>query len=150
MRLPTSPWNYKQEVYQHDPWQMLIVCMMLNLTSYIQVDRIREVFFSRFPTPQDLIDSEDSEIIEIIRPLGFYNKRCAQWKKFSRAWITNNWKKIEDLQGVGKYAADSWKIFQEGNIDIQVEDKELIKYVEWAREYRELQTKQKSKSIYKV
>ena len=43
---------------------------------------------------------------------------------------------IEDLPGVGKYAADSWKIFQEGNIDIQVEDKELIKYVEWAQEYR--------------
>ena len=47
MRFPTSPWNYKQEVYRHDPWQMLIVkrnkiqnpyikCNQLNMKSILE------------------------------------------------------------------------------------------------------------------
>ncbi len=134
--LPMSPYKFKQEIYRDDPWKMLIVCMMLNQTSYKQVDRVRDVFFERFPDASSLINSSDEEIKNIIKPLGFYNKRRLLWKKFSEAWVEATWKNIEELPGVGKYAADSWKIFQEGNIDINVNDKELKKYVVWAKQYR--------------
>jgi methyl-CpG-binding domain protein 4 len=134
--LPVSPYNFKQEIYRDDPWKMLIVCMMLNQTSYKQVDKIREKFFTRFPDAWTFIRSKDEDIINIIRPLGFYNRRCKTWKAFSKSFILGSYDKIEDLPGVGKYAADSWKIFQEGNINIKVEDKELKKYVTWANDYR--------------
>jgi len=134
-KFPISPYNFKQEIYRDDPWKMLIICFMLNQTSYKQVDKVRDKFFERFPDPQYLIHANDKDVIEIIKPLGFYNRRCKLWKAFSKAWIEGDWKNIEDLPGVGKYAADSWKVFQEGRIDIIVEDKELIKYVKWAKEY---------------
>jgi methyl-CpG-binding domain protein 4 len=130
-RAPLSPFVFKQEVYSHDPWKMLIICMMLNQTSYKQVDKVRDVFFSRFNKAEDLIAADNQEIIEIIRPLGFYNRRTKQWKKFSEAWLKWDGVDVSSLPGVGKYAEDSWKIFQLGIFDITVEDKELKKYIEW-------------------
>ena len=134
-KIPISPYRFKQEIYRDEPWKMLIICFMLNQTSYKQVDQVRDEFFEKFPGPLSLLRAADEEVIKIIKPLGFYNRRCKQWKAFSKAWIEGDWENIEDLPGVGKYAADSWKVFQEGRIDIIVEDKELIKYVNWAKEY---------------
>ena len=129
-----SPFCYKQEIYQDDPWKMLIICMMLNQTCYKQVDRVRIQFFSRFPTLMDLLNATDEEIIDIIRPLGFYNRRAKQWKKFSKEWILWDGSDVSKLPGVGKYASDSWKIFQDCNFSITVEDKELKKYLQWINE----------------
>lgn len=128
---PFSPYMYRQEMYRDDPWKMLIVCMMLNQTSYKQVDLVREEFFRRFDTPEALMTASDEDIVAIIRPLGFYNKRAKQWKKFSSAWLDWDGRNISDLPGVGKYASDSWKIFQEHIYNITVEDKELKKYLQW-------------------
>lgn len=133
-RAPASPFRYRQEIYQGDPWKMLLICMMLNQTCYKQVDKVRDAFFDRFPTPEDLIASTDEEIIQIIRPLGFYNRRAKQWKKFSQEWISWDGSDVTKLPGVGKYASDSWKIFQEGIYNITVEDKELKKYLQWINE----------------
>lgn len=130
-RAPKSPFCYRQEIYQDDPWKMLIICMMLNQTCYKQVDKVRHEFFDRFPTPELLLLADDFEIIQIIRPLGFYNRRAKQWKRFSREWISWDGSDVSKLHGVGKYASDSWKIFQEGNFSITVEDKELKRYLNW-------------------
>ena len=135
MKFPISPYNFKQEIYRDDPWKMLIICFMLNQTSFKQVDKIKDTFFKRFPGPLAFLQGSDEEIIEMIKPLGFYNRRYKVWKEFSKAWLEGDWEKIEELPGVGKYAADSWKLFQDGDINISVEDKELIKYVKWAKEY---------------
>lgn len=132
--VPMSPFVYRQETYRDDPWKMLLVCMMLNQTSYIQVDKVRHEFFNRFPGPKELKDAEDHDIIKIIRPLGFYNRRAKVWKKFSERWLEWDGKEVLDLPGVGKYASDSWKIFQEGVYDITVEDKELKRYLQWINE----------------
>lgn len=134
--MQVSPYNFKQEIYRDDPWKMLIVCMMLNQTSYKQVDKVRIKFFETFPDPSSLIAASDEEVTSIIRPLGFYNKQCKVWKEFSKRWLSKDWQNIRDLPGVGKYASDSWKIFREGNIDIETEDKELKKYIKWAKEFK--------------
>jgi methyl-CpG-binding domain protein 4 len=132
--VPMSPFVYRQEIYRDDPWKMLLACMMLNQTSYIQVDKVRHEFFTRFPGPNELMEADDLDIIEIIRPLGFYNRRAKVWKKFSKSWLEWNGNNVLDLPGVGKYASDSWKIFQEGVYNITVEDKELKKYLQWINE----------------
>lgn len=133
-KVPQSPYIYRQEMYQDDPWKMLIVCMMLNQTSYKQVDKVRFIFFDRFPTAKHLVLATDQEIIDIIKPLGFYNKRARMWKRFSYAWIDWDWNDVKTLPGVGKYASDSWEIFQRGNYNLVVEDKELKKYLQWINE----------------
>lgn len=129
--IPKSPFLFKQEIYLEDPWKMLLICMMLNQTSYKQVDKVRDRFFSRFDTPERLISAETEEIVEIIKPLGFYNRRAAQWKRFSEEWLAWDGVDVSSLHGIGKYAEDSWKIFQLGMFEIKADDKELKKYLEW-------------------
>lgn len=131
--IPVSPYIFRQELYLDDPWKMLIICMMLNQTSYKQVNSVKDVFFENFPDPFTFLKTNDEKIIEIIRPLGFYNRRCKLFRKFTEKWVSKECKSIDDLPGIGKYASDAWKVFQEGNINISVEDKELKKYVIWAR-----------------
>ena len=139
MKLPISPYNTRQEQYRDDPWKMLMVCFMLNQTSHKQVDQIREEFFTRYPNAQAFLDAGDSEIVELIKPLGFYNRRCKAWKEFCRQWMDLNTEaptlaQLIELKGVGKYALDSWKVFQLYEYDTEVEDHVLNWYVEWAKQ----------------
>ena len=144
MRLPTSPYFTRQEEYRDDPWKMLIVCFMLNQTHHRQVDEVREQFFLKCNTPEALLNCPDEEIINIIKPLGFYNRRVKAWKEFSYQWLEAcdrhynpiyiTIEEIEKMKGVGKYALDSWKIFQLFDYTVEPEDHVLNFYVEWARE----------------
>jgi endonuclease III len=148
MRLQTSPYLTRQEEYRDDPWKMLMVCFMLNQTHHRQVDEVREHFFNKCGTAERLIDCPDLEIIEIIKPLGFYNKRVKAWKQFSYEWLelVDKYKnpiyipthELIGLKGVGKYAIDSWRIFQCNEYDeVDPDDHVLNFYVEWARAEKE-------------
>ena len=53
-----------QEIYQPDGWKMLTCCMLLNLTNRRQVDGIRDELFDRYPTPQDMMKADQSELAE--------------------------------------------------------------------------------------
>ncbi len=139
MKLGISPYNTRQEEYREDPWKMLMVCFMLNQTSHKQVDKVRHEFFSRYPNAQAFLDSVDSEVIELIKPLGFYNRRVKAWKEFCKQWIaagtdTPSLAQLIEMKGIGKYALDSWKVFQLYEYDTKVEDHVLNWYVDWARE----------------
>lgn len=139
MRLQTSPYNTRQEQYRHDPWKMLMVCFMLNQTSHKQVDQIRHEFFSRYPNAQALLDAEENEVRELIRPLGFYNRRVKTWKDFCQQWIEAGTDfptvdQLAEMKGIGKYALDSWKVFQLYEYNTDVQDHVLNWYVDWARE----------------
>ena len=63
------------------------------------------------------------QVIELIKKI----------RKFSKEYYTGGWTDIGELHGIGKYARDSWQIFQEGIIPNDVTDKKLIKYVEWLK-----------------
>jgi hypothetical protein len=117
---------------------MLMVCFMLNQTSHKQVDKVRHEFFSRYPNAQAFLDAEDSEVIELIKPLGFYNRRVKAWKEFCRQWIAlstdaPSLAQLIEMKGVGKYALDSWKVFQLYEYDTDVQDHVLNWYVDWAK-----------------
>lgn len=144
IKLPISPYETRQEEYREDQWKMLMVCMMLNQTSWKQVDKVRHEFFDRWPTADAFLTSIDEDVINLIRPLGFYNKRNQSWREFCQQWIqltdgvedlrTIPVEEISKLRGVGKYALDSWKVFQLYQYNIPVEDHVLNWYVEWAKE----------------
>jgi len=142
MKLQISPYDTRQEQYREDPFKMLMVCFMLNQTSHKQVDQVREAFFDRFPNAESLAAASESEIADMIRPLGFYNRRAKAWKIFSEQWIAAVEKfggtnipleELEKMRGVGKYALDSWRVFQLYDYKVEPEDHVLNWYVDWAR-----------------
>jgi adenine-specific DNA glycosylase len=138
-----QPVRTRQEELVEDPWQMLVVCQMLNQTSWKQVDACRPLFFDRWPTADKLVKAELAAVIETIRPLGFYNRRAKSLKAFSEAWLValDEWpepklipiKILEKMPGLGKYALDSWKIFQLNDLSVDATDKVLVQYLEYHR-----------------
>lgn len=127
----TSPNNLLQEQYRDEPWKMMVLCIMLNQTHYKQVYKVKDEFFRRWPTAEDAMWADIDEMVEVIRPLGFYNRRTRTIRKFSYEWTMNGWRDIGELCGVGKYGRDSWMIFQENTIPPDVTDKKLKEYIEW-------------------
>lgn len=134
-----SPYSYLQEELRHDPWKMLVACIMLNLTNYRQVRQVIWTFFDRWPNAESLSRADQNQVADHIRSLGLYNRRAKTLIQMSLG-VTQSESWMDDpgsLHGVGKYALDSWKIFilQQPEID-GVTDKELLRYQEWWRNRR--------------
>jgi hypothetical protein len=87
--------------------------------------------------------AEISDISEIVRSLGLQNRRAEGLKRMSAEYVSELWKDVSELWMVGKYARDSWSIFQEGREDVDVEDVELSGYLE------SLKTKKKRPVIHR-
>lgn len=128
-----SPYNLLQEIYNEHPWRMLICCIMLNCTSRKQVDQVREEFFKKYPDPQAAHAADPLEMSSLISILGFKNRRTSTIIKFSKEWISLSWKEPSELHGIGKYAQDSWEIFQKGNLNVEPTDGVLSTYLNWAK-----------------
>ena len=117
-----------QEIYQPDGWKMLTCCMLLNLTNRRQVDVIRVELFKRYPTPKKMMKANESELAELLKPLGLYNRRAKSLKKMSEGYV-KGFKSVDELYGIGQYAKDSWEIFQNNNMNIKPNDKVLQEYL---------------------
>jgi len=117
-----------QEIYQPDGWKMLTCCMLLNLTNRKQVDTIRDELFSKYPTPKKMMDANQSELAELLKPLGLYNRRAKSLKKMSEGYV-KGFKSVDELYGIGQYAKDSWEIFQNNNRNVNPTDKVLLAYL---------------------
>jgi len=117
-----------QEIYQPDGWKMLTCCMLLNLTNRKQVDTVRNELFKRYPTPKDMMNANQSELAELLKPLGLYNRRAKSLKKMSEGYV-KGFNSVDELYGIGKYAMDSWEIFQNNNRNVNPTDKVLLAYL---------------------
>ena len=117
-----------QEIYQDDGWKMLTCCMLLNLTNRKQVDTIRDELFKKYPTPRDMMKAKHSDLANILKPLGLYNRRAKSLRKMSEGYV-GGFKSVDDLYGIGQYAKDSWEIFQNNNMNVNPTDKVLQEYL---------------------
>ena len=102
--------------------------MLLNLTNRKQVDTIRDELFSRYPTSNDMMSANESELADLLKPLGLYNRRAKSLKKMSEGYV-KGFKSVDELYGVGEYAKDSWEIFQNNNKKVKPTDKVLQEYL---------------------
>jgi methyl-CpG-binding domain protein 4 len=118
-----------QQEFQHDPWKMLIGCIMLNQTGNKNVRKVIYSFFDKWPSPISVLNSDENEIREHIRTLGFCNVRTNRIIRFSYEYINKKFSKANELYGIGKYADDSYEIFIKGNTNVQPTDKILIRYL---------------------
>ena len=117
-----------QDIYKNDPWKMLVCCIMLNLTNRKQVDKVRHKLFDKYPNPQDLSVADYEELSQLLTPLGMQYKRAATLMRFSKEYLDGFTDPVE-LYGVGKYAKDSWEIFQNNNFNVQPNDSVLNLYL---------------------
>ena len=110
-------------------WQHFVGVIMLNQTDRIQVKRVLPVFLKRWPTAKRFLKSNPNEVIEIIKSLGFYNRRENALRKMSEQFLTWDGNDATLLYGIGKYGSDSYEIFFKQNYGVQPTDKELKRYL---------------------
>lgn len=119
-----------QERLKGEPWKFLVGCMLCNQTKGSEALPVLTKLFATYPTVQALSESSQEELVQILRPLGFQNRRATTLIKFSKAWLESSEDDyLEDLPGVGKYATDSYRLFIHDDWSIQPQDKELIAYM---------------------
>lgn len=126
---PKSPHDLLQESLWPDEWKILISCLMLNQTTRKQVDKVVWQFFDKWPDPKSFLGSKHEEVSDMLRPLGFYNRRPKSMRRFTEEYIKHEWTEPIELHGIGKYANDAWRIFCRGDWKaVDPQDHALNKY----------------------
>lgn len=129
---PASPHNLIQERYPGDAYKILVCCQLLNQTSRKQLEKVIDDFFERWPTAQDLASAKESDIVQVVRPLGFYNRRSKSLKRFANDFLSPGWSSASELYGCGKYASDAYEIFIKGRVtQVEPNDHALNDYHSW-------------------
>jgi len=135
---PKSPYNLLQESLWPDEWRVLVSCLLLNLTTRKQVEKVIDRLFRKYPGPVSMSFAKDEELKGIIKTLGLANKRVKTLKRFSHEYLTKTWTMPIELYGCGKYANDAWRIFCRGDWRlVDPQDHALNDYHGWLRETHE-------------
>ena len=100
----------------------------LNQTNNKQVRPILSSVFELIPTPISIIGCDPERLAAVIKTTGFQNVKASRIIKLSQKWVEGFRDAIE-LPGIGKYGRDSWEIFINGNLNIEVADKKLDAYL---------------------
>jgi methyl-CpG-binding domain protein 4 len=129
-----SPYNLLQEIYREDPWKVMVCCILLNQTTRKQVDKIRKELFETWPDSLAMSQANQESLSDLIRPLGFYNRRAKTLIRFSTEWNERAWENPIELHGIGEYGQDSWKIFIQGQIVEDPSDHVLKDYIKWKKQ----------------
>jgi endonuclease III len=138
---PRMPAPLLQELYWPDPWKVTVICIMLNCTQRKQVEPMIDDFFKRWPSAKDYIEAYEQEatrkvIVDMLRPLGFYNRRALRIYKFSGDLLSKGLDDIRKLYGVGEYAASCYEMLFLGLFgDTPPNDHALCDYWFFYQEY---------------
>lgn len=122
------------------------------------MDQVIDSLFERYPSPFAMSEADQQELAELIRPLGFYNKRSqtlidmaleyVDIKRLEKTAVAKRRGYVFDpimLPGCGNYAFHSWMIFTR-HVDtfeqwiklfdyVPVKDKDLLNYLKWRSRY---------------
>lgn len=76
-----------QAAVSDNPWQLLIAVKLLNVTTGRYAIPVFWKLMDRWPIPRNMIEADNDELVDILRPLGLYNKRAAWLKEISQRYI---------------------------------------------------------------
>jgi len=110
-------------------WQHMTAVIMLNQTGRKPVKTVAPIFWSRWRTPQALLEATPDEVRDVIWSLGMVNRRYERLVQMSLDFLTWDGEDATMLYGIGKYGSDSYEIFFKQNYDVRPTDKELIRYL---------------------
>ncbi len=115
---------------------MLVACSLVNLTTWEQA-RPAHRWIMRTYTIRSLAACDPQELHEALQPLGLWRRRSHLIVAMAIAWLHDRPTCYDDvlgLPGCGRYAADSWAIFIEGNLSVTPMDGKLNWYLEERRD----------------
>ena len=105
----------------HGPWKVLVVCQLLNRTTWKQAETALRSIFSKWPSPKSMAFMEVDEMQEfheILKPLGLTRTRRANLMAMSLQYhaAIAMFAELRDFpvkafKGCGQYAEDAWKLF---------------------------------------
>lgn len=110
-------------------WQHFVGCIMLNQTGRKQVKLVLPEFLSRWPDAVSFLSADHDEVVEIVKPLGMYNRRTNILRRMSQDWLSWDGNNATDLYGIGRYGRDSYEIFFKNRRDVIPTDHELCRYL---------------------
>lgn len=136
---PRSPLSLLQEDLFPNEFLIIVSCMMLNQTTRKQVEKVLPTFMLRWSDPISLFNASPNDVLEVIKPLGFGNRRTVRLYELALTMIDTPcgplWKDPRDLPGVGEYAARAHEIFCQGILgNCPPVDHALLKYWTWAQQ----------------
>ncbi|KAL3749578.1 hypothetical protein ACJRO7_010676 [Eucalyptus globulus] len=111
---PPSGHRLLQESHWRDPWRVLLICMLLNVTTGKQTSQYLDALFKEYPDATKAAEASIETLESIIQPLGLKRKRARMIVRMSREYLDESWTHVTQLHGVGKYAADAYAIFCTG------------------------------------
>lgn len=119
--------NPKCELNYTKDYELLIAVMLSAQTTDKSVNLVTRVLFDRYPTLELLKDAKLEDIIDIIRPIGTYNRKAIYLLEIANILyydydgkVPNDRKKLETMPGIGRKVANvvlsEW--FHEDNIAV--------------------------------
>ena len=131
---PKSPGGLLQEKYLPDEWKVLVCCILLNRTKRAQVEPIVDQLFNVYPNACAMAEANLDDLANILRKLGFQNRRAKSLVKFSTQFSQTNWTDPRQLHAVGEYAARGWEMLCAGVVgDDPPPDHALLYYYEYLK-----------------
>lgn len=103
--------NPKCELDYNKDYELLIATMLSAQTTDKRVNSVTHVLFSNYPTLNDLANASISDVINIIKPIGTFNKKAYNVIEISKrlldiGYVPNDREFLESLPGVGRKTAN--------------------------------------------
>ncbi|CAK7327906.1 unnamed protein product [Dovyalis caffra] len=130
---PKSEFGFLHK-HAHDPWRILVICMLINRTAGTRAEKVVTDLFTLCPDAKAATEVTEEEIERAIKSLGLQRRRSKMIQRFSRDYLGEDWTHVTLLHGVGKYAADAYAIFCTGKWErVRPNDHMLNHYWEFLR-----------------
>lgn len=118
--------------HAHDPWRVLVICILLNRTAGTRAERVVADLFTLCPDAKAATGVATEEIERAIKSLGLQKRRAKMVQRLSEDYLEEDWTHVTQLPGVGKYAADAYAIFCTGKWEqVRPNDHMLNRYWEY-------------------
>lgn len=99
-------------LHYQNAFQLLIATVLSAQTTDKRVNTVTPHLFAKYPTPFELANASHTELAQIIRVLGFQNKRATQLIELAQSLVANHGgttpadaKELQKLPGVGRKTA---------------------------------------------
>jgi methyl-CpG-binding domain protein 4 len=117
--------------YRHEPWRLLVVCVLLNVTSARQAEPVARVLFRRWPDARAVAAADPAELERVLRSLGLARRRSETLQRLSADWLLG--RPVEACYGVGPFAHDAYRLLVAGDLDVDPSDRFLREWLAWRR-----------------
>ena len=99
----------KCELNYNKDYEFLIAVMLSAQTTDKRVNMVTSILFNKYPSLKEIKNADINDIIEIIKPIGTFNKKATNLKEITKRLlddyngiVPNDRKYLESLPGVGR------------------------------------------------